>query len=194
MFLCMSIAACDRQSILRGQSNAEFEFFAIVVDQDGKPVKGAEIMYRVERVPKNYQLGQPFEYSSISAVSGEDGRFSLQLRGKSIFLESATRKGYNHLNDLRPTQGLSPTGKYGVCFHQEGFELIKYDLENPAVFVFVEDGVTNVHVVPCVGGYRAHGYQEAGRVKRWNRIKPAWPNEPSIPGVRYVAPATQESK
>jgi len=187
LFLCIWCTSCDRRDFIQGQSNGDIVFCAIVVDQDGKPLAGAIISYDVEYVPKGYKLGDGFAQTTVSVVSDLGGKIEFAASGKYLFLNQATKVGYLHLDDKNPADPPIGTGKRAYWFHQEGRDVAKFDWENPAVFVFIKEGETDVHVVPSSGGYYAIG-------KQWRRVKPAWPNEPSIPGVRYVAPATQPAK
>jgi len=166
------------------------DFCGVVVNQDGHPLAGAVFSFEIEIVPPGLKLGEPFNYEVFTATSVENGRISFRTRGKLLWIKQSTLPGYDRLVDSSPA---STSNFYS--FHQDGEDLMRFDWENQAVFVFVKDGETDVHVLPSAGGYLAFGFHEVNfkRVRRWDRVKPAWPNEPSIPGVRYVAPATQES-
>lgn len=66
-----------------------------------------------------------------------------------------------------------------------GHQLFRSDPENPAVYVFVKDGVREVAVLPCRGG------SQNKRSGGWVANKPEWPTRPSLKDVVYKAPTTQ---
>jgi hypothetical protein len=135
---------CDQKpsSALKGQVNATVRFFGVAVDQDGTPLPGARIEYQVDAYPKDWTFetrGRPYDTSFVGTTSGADGRFEFEVTGCILRLKNAQRPGYRHLyerdeHDAHP----SVTGYRLIAWSDLQY---RSDPQNPAVFVFVKDGV-----------------------------------------------------
>src|SRR5215207_9662631 len=66
----------------------------------------------------------------------------------------------------------------------------KPDVDHPAVFVFVKDGVTEVSALPCKGGWDSGGATQFPATPN----QPAWPRDPSLKDVVYKPPATSTTQ
>ena len=181
--------ACDdaRSSSLKGQANTTIRFHGIVVDQDGAPLSGAVIQYQVEAYPKDWTFetrGRPNDVSSVSATSGDDGRFSFDVTGCFLRLQSADRDGFRHLWEQDTSDGRPTTYAYRLIAW--GDLWYKTDADHPAVYVFVKDGVKEVSALPCRGGWDSGGARKFPATPN----QPAWPKKPSLPDVVYKPPTT----
>lgn len=179
-------ASCDRTAGLKGQSNSKLVFHGIALDQDGKPLPGAEFVVDVEAIPAGWTFetrGKPHDHLTVTFTSGPDGKFSPKITGHFLRFEGCKRAGYRHLYDL--DQGRGKPGEN--MFYQLGAWSVlwyKSDPEHPAVFVFVKDGVHKISALPCKGGW------DSGGGKQWRLNKPGWPRKPSLNDVVYKPKAS----
>ncbi len=179
VLLMLVSQSCGPTSDLKGQSNTAITFYGKCVDQDGNPLSGVTLTYRVEAYPKDWTFnmrGRPNDVSMISVTSAEDGSFLLKATGCTIRCTKADRSGYRHFCD--EDRSGSAANNYFYTFIAWSDLWYKSDPDHPAVYVFVKDGVTKVSALPCRGGF------EFGGGNQWIENKPAWPKEPSLPDVR----------
>lgn len=170
----------SREDALAGQSNTKIVFYGLAVDQDGRPLDGATITYRIEAYPKDWTFdtrGRENDASEIAFVSGSDGKFSGEVYGCTLRRLKAQREGYRHFaEDAVPGSELNAsTYFYRLIAWSE--VVFKSDPEHPAVFVFVKDGNTGVSALPCRGGFGR------GPGAAWILNKPDWPEKPSLKDV-----------
>ena len=179
---------CDRKSAkdLQGQRNADIIFFAKVVDQEGKPLSGASFQFRVEAYPADWTFetrGRPYVESVADAKSDSDGRFEIVIHGCLLYRLSAEKQGYRQLVDEDTSGGSQSTN--AIHLISWGLPYYKSDRDNPAIFVFVKDGIKEVSALPCRGGADTAG------VNKWIKNSPAWPIRPSLKDVVYKPASTQ---
>jgi hypothetical protein len=188
--LSILAVACDRPSGMKGQRNTTVEFYGMVVDQDGNPLPGATIDYQVEAYPKDWTFetrNRPYDLSKVSAVSDAQGRFVFSATGCMLRLLDARCPRYRHFMELDTSTNSPSTYAYRLIAWSDLW--FKSDPDHPAVYIFVKDGLREVSVLPCKGGY------ESGGGTKWMLNKPAWPKKPSLKDVVYIsrttAPSTQ---
>jgi hypothetical protein len=138
----------------------------------------------VDAYPKDWTFetrGRPYDISFVTATSGADGRFEFEATGCVLRLKTAGCAGYRHLYEKNASdQHPSVSGYSLIAWGQVTY---LSDPKNPAVFVFVKEGATEVSALPGVGGSRRDG-------KRWTPHAPAWPKKPSLKDVTYKPPTT----
>src|SRR5688500_1748758 len=84
LLLALMGMSCDRGpgSALKGQVNTTVVFHGLTVDQDGRPLPGVRVEYRVEAYPKDWTFetrDRPHDISTVSAVSDAAGRFTFTV-------------------------------------------------------------------------------------------------------------------
>lgn len=176
----MTFWGCDRGpgSGLKGQSNASLTFYGMVVDESGRPLAGADFEFRIESIPADWTFekrGNPFDVSTVTAKSGADGRFQVDVTGHMMFLKQARREGYRHLYDL--DSGSDAIINRAFMLNSWSDLTYKTDRDHPAVFVFVKDGIYEASALPCKGGW------DSGNGTHWTINKPGWPKIPSLVDV-----------
>jgi hypothetical protein len=180
MLLLAPAVSCDRDagSALKGQQNTTLTFYGKIVDQDGRPLGGAQLEYRAEAYPKNWTFdtrGRDNEAWSVAVVSDDAGRFQLPIAGCKLIRMKAELKGYRHLCDEDTSTGSIDNRFYHLISWSD--LCYKTDVDHPAIYVFVKDGVKEVTVLPSRGGWNS------GNGTHWRPNVPAWPKKPSLPDV-----------
>jgi len=173
------------KSSLNKEINTILMFYGVAVDQDGKALQGARFTIEVEAIPKDWSFdkrGEPHGFSTITATSGSDGRFQIEVTGHILRLKRVERSGYRHFFDL-DTGASGAIDNTSYTLNAGGYQWYKSDVSNPAVYVFVKEGTQEVSVFPCAGGFQALG-------KRWIPNKPGWPKKPSLKDVVQKRPST----
>lgn len=191
------LVSCKQPSAsqLNGQSNADFVFHGIAVDQDGHPLPGVGFEFTVESFPEDWTFetrGRPNLSHAITLVSDENGRFRLSGRGCTIFRQRAERSGYRHFFDTDHGEHVDRNRREFVSYSNYAFRIISWgnlcyrnDEQHPAVFVFVKDGVQETSALPSRGGF------SPGNRTVWRENEPGWPRVPSLRDVVKKAPSTQ---
>jgi hypothetical protein len=188
------VSGCDNRpsSTLKGQVNTTVAFHGLTIDQDGRPLSGVRVEYEVQAYPKDWTFekrDRPYDMSKASAVSDAAGRFTLTVTG-SVIRRTVLQAppGYRSFTeeDTGSERGRDIPSTYGYSLIHWGDLWFKSDPDNPAVYVFVKDGMKAVSALPCRGGW------ESGGGKKWIiHNKPAWPKRPSLKDVFYSGPATR---
>jgi len=177
---------CDRDAeihLLKGQSNALITFDGLAVDQYGNRLPGVVFEFSVDSIPRDWTFetrGKANDRILHQAVSGSDGRFEFDVTAHRLFMVRASIAGYRHL-----TPEFSDDGNTGFLITASGDLWYKSDPDNPAIYVFVRDGVKEVSALPSRGGF------DSGGGTAWRPNKPGWPKKPSLPDVVYKPPTTQ---
>jgi hypothetical protein len=170
----------SRTSALKGQVNTTTTFYGLVVDQDGRPLPDATIVYSVEAYPRDWTFetrGRPYDLTRVTATSDAGGRFQFKATGCGLGLLSATRPGYRRFYEQDGGDGNAFTDGYQLIAW--GDPWYRPDVNNPAVFVFVKNGASDVSARVCRGG------DDWAGGKYWTRNKPQWPKHPSLSDVVY---------
>jgi hypothetical protein len=181
--LCMLGPGCKRSPAahLKGQSNLATTFYAKVVDQDGAPLSGVTFEFRVDAYPKNWTFatrGRPHDVSTVTATSDSQGAIEFELTGCVLSMINAERAGYRLLEELDGADNNIAFTR-SIRLISWGDQQYISDPNNPAVFVFVRDGLHKVTTLPSRGGHRRYG-------GRWVKNEPAWPVKPSLDDVDWV--------
>jgi len=177
---------CDRDPstrLLKGQANAAMTFYGMSVDQNGNPLPGVTFEFIIDSIPKDWTFetrGKPNDRITHKAVSGRDGRFKLEVTAHRLFINEAKLPGYRHL-----TAEFSDDGNTGYMITASGDLWHRFDPNNPAIYVFVMDGTTEVSALPSRGGF------DSGGGTQWVANQPSWPKKPSLRDVVYKPPTTQ---
>lgn len=182
-----SPVACDRSSPsdLKGQTNTTMTFHGKVIDQDGSPLQGARFEFRVEAYPKDWTFNtrdRDNNVSSASAISDANGLFQFTVTGCRLIRSKAERDGYRHFYEMDSSTRSARTSHYTLIAWSDLW--FRADASNPAVFVFVKEGVREVSALPNRGG------AESGGGKNWKANYPAWPKKPSLTDVVRRQPST----
>jgi hypothetical protein len=174
---------CDRddevKSSLKGQSNTPLTFYGVAVDESGRPLEGAEFLIEVEAIPANWNFdnrGKPHDLSTVSATSGPDGRFQFDITGHILRFKRVERDGYRHFYDL-DIGATNAVDNMAYRLNAWSDRWYRSDRENPAVYVFVREGVREVYALPARGG------SNSANGKHWTLNKPGWPEKPSLKDV-----------
>jgi hypothetical protein len=180
---------CDQSptSAMAGQSNATITFLGKAVDQDGKPLAGARFEFELEAYPKGWSFesrGKANDKSAVTATSDSNGLFRITVTGCTLRRSRAEREGYRHFYD-NDRHG-SAINNYYYTFISWGNLWYKSDPANPAVFVFVKDGIREVSALPCKGG------SDSANGKEWTVNTPGWPKQPSLEDVVQKQPTTSD--
>jgi len=157
-------------------------FYGLAVDEKGIPLQGVKFEFVVDSIPKDWSFdtrGQPHTRKTHTVISGDDGRIQFDAYAHIIFMNEAVLEGYRHL-----AARFGEESNLGIGVTSWSDLLYKSDPTNPAIYVFVKDGVKEVSALPSRGGFYAYG-------KQWRPNKPAWPKKPSLPDVVYKPPTTQ---
>jgi hypothetical protein len=176
------------QSSLKTQSNVSMIFYGKVVDQDGRPLEKVSFSFGVEAIPADWTFdtrGKPHNHTTLSVASDAQGRFDFRFTGHGLRLKEATLPGYRHFYN-KYGQGDGGVFNLGYQITSWGDLWYRSDPRNPAVYVFVKDGVTEVSALPCRGGSQALG-------KQWMPNEPGWPSDPSLNDVVRKQPTTYGS-
>jgi hypothetical protein len=186
LVLGVCLAGCEQASDrLQGQTNLSTTFYGIAIDQDGTPLSGVRVEYQVDAYPDDWTFDtrdRPYVSSNVTAISDEAGRFKFDAKGCILRLKHAERTGYRHFFETDGSErNPSPAGYSLIAWGQQTY---RPDPDNPAIFVFVREGINEVSVLPSVGGWHRG---DTGGV----RHTPKWPKRPSLPDVVYKPPATQ---
>jgi hypothetical protein len=180
--LCISVlafaVACKRQSTsgLKGQANTTLTFYAKAVDQAGAPLANVRFQYRVEAYPDNWSFetrDRPNRVEMVDAVSDAAGNVRISVTGCELILLRAELNGYRHLHE---TLGDDSNMFFRLIAWSDLW--YKTDADHPAIYVFVKDGVREVSVLPCKGGY------DSANGTHWMLNKPNWPEHPSLSDVK----------
>ncbi|HEX8520725.1 MAG TPA: hypothetical protein VF669_00630 [Tepidisphaeraceae bacterium] len=177
--LFLALPGCDnRTSAVKGQVNATLTFYGKVVDQDARPLPDAIFEFALEAYPKDWTFetrGKPNDKVAVRARSDANGLFDFTVTGCTLRRVRAERAGYRHLFDSEGSNRAVENTWYRLIAW--GDLLYQSDPDNPAVFVFVEEGVREVSALPCRGG------SDSPQGKYWTTNKPSWPLEPSLKDV-----------
>ena len=175
----------DARSSLKGQGNSTFTFYGLAVDEHGRPLGNAEFSIEVEAIPPHWTFrtrGKPHVFSTVTARSGPDGRFQVDIVGHILRFKKVERAGYRHFYDMDTGDSDAVDNTFYQITAWSDL-LYKTHPDHPAVYVFVKDGMHEVSALPCRGGFRSYG-------KRWILNKPAWPKQPSLKDVVHKPPTT----
>lgn len=181
LLVAVSLAACDRSTALKGQANSTLTFYGLAVDENGKPLDGADFNIEVEAIPPGWTFetrGKPHAFSTVTAKSGRDGRFQIEIKAHYLRFNRVERVGYRHLFDLDADDSRARDNMH-YMLNAWGDLVYKSDPEHPAVFVFVKDGIHEVSALPCKGGYDSAN----GNGTKWRLNNPGWPRKPSLADV-----------
>jgi hypothetical protein len=183
----VALVSCDGggKSTLQGQPNTTMTFYGLAVDQDGAPLEGVHLRFRVEAYPKDWSFetrGRDKDFRFIDVTSDKAGTFSLPVTACGIIKLETTHKGYKELYDLDTSDGT--VRSHFIRLISWGELQYKTDSDHPAVFVFVKDGISKVSALPSRGGWNNAGGT------RWTLNKPAWPTRPSLKEVVQNEPTT----
>jgi hypothetical protein len=185
--LVLSACGDSARDRLKDQTNTSLTFYGLAVDETGQPLPLVEFEFLVESFADDWSFerrGEPLKTKSHRARSGRDGRFIIHVVGHTLWLERAELRGYQHLHE-RQTGSSLPSDNIAYALNSWGDLLYRADPENPAVYVFVKDGVRVVSALPNKGG------ADSSNGTVWRKNLPAWPEWPSLPDVVYKPPATQ---
>jgi hypothetical protein len=165
------------------EQNLNAIFYGLAVDQDGKPLPGATIQYEVLAYPPGAGVGRSYDYerSTVKGTTGSDGTVTIRVAGCLMKLIKAERPNYQHYWETNSSdQSLSVVGIRLIAGGEQQYRPIE---SNPAVFVFVADGRTDVSAMPGRGGAQWNGLG-------WSENPRLVPSRPSIPGLT-IRPATK---
>jgi hypothetical protein len=123
--------------------NIAISFYGKVIDQDGKPIEGANIKAQSREWYVTRSLGVDARFPSVMVVSGIDGKFEIKgIKGDGFGLAYIQRSGY----ELEPgPRSFSPIGSsYNnpVTFIMWSTNIHEKLIEGNKVFNIVPDGST----------------------------------------------------
>jgi hypothetical protein len=152
------------------------------VDQDGNPLARVKFDFRVEAYPKNWSFdtrGRDNDVTNVTAFTDDQGRFRLDVTGCQLIRLRSAPKGFKEYYD-EDVSGRSVDNRFYslITWGQVGY---RSDVDNPAVYVFVNNGTKTITVLPSRGGFDHRGGSN------WSRNTPALPRKPSLREVVYEA-------
>jgi hypothetical protein len=168
-------------------SNVAIRFYGRVVDESGRGVGGAAVKVELRGINEGwaYESGGANARSfrkRLDVVSDDAGNLVFDAAGHLLIIEDVHHPGYRWLYDRNPARErgkpfgcnwafeIASDGKPGPYFPDE---------KSPAQFVIVRDGVSDVRVRPSRGGSDRLWYGTFVN-------EPVWPDQPSLPDVRYA--------
>ena len=128
------------------------KYYGLLLDQNGKPVRGAKVIYKIKRVA----LIIPLETSG-SVKTGRDGRFTIRgMKASQLYISDVTLKGYEFTRHLQPHENVS------VEFRKSRTGFHHPDKKNPVVLrirrknsdaVFLMRSGFGLHLKPDIPNY-----------------------------------------
>jgi hypothetical protein len=183
-------AGCEepRVSSLQGQINTSFVFYGKAVDENGAGLAGATFECRIDTWPNEDifkpENGVELIRKNVSAISGSDGRFSIEGQGISLaYRQIVPPPGYDMV--FPDELALDCKALEGVKLMSWGQREYRPDRDNPAVYVFVKKGVKQVRVAPSLGGYSWGPPPGSKNTLGWVKNLPQWPKTPYPRGLVF---------
>jgi hypothetical protein len=175
---------------LATRAGGDIDYYALAVDQDGTPLPGVTFEC-VIFVPQGSSFDrEPLSDLQIKKKVSTDasGRMEVHGHGEGFRVESANVAGHRWLYDKSGGVGehWDAGDNRGYQYWSWGKKVEVGDPDNPAIHVFVKDGVKIVSAKVSRGGsYVNNDLNNPYRIVHtpW---KPGFPRRPSLEGLEFV--------
>lgn len=128
-----------REYMMYRRSVTPIAFYGKVVDQDGRPVGGAQVVLTVSTANGAFILGSDkvLASSDVELTTSPDGTFALErARGRCLHVKSISKPGYVTIPDKQWLSSEVLRGQLGYYYSSSYGPSLQYkpDSANPAVF------------------------------------------------------------